>query len=146
MILWIASYPRSGNTFLRVVLKAAFGLPSDSLYAEKSDITGLMREVREGLVPGRSLSDMAHSADLCCVKTHDLPGDDDFPAIYVVRDGRDALVSYAHYALEIFEGQPAPPDAAFNGDVAHAGLDQRSLRRLGAKHRRLGIAKGSDSK
>ena len=112
MILWIASYPRSGNTFLRVVLKTAFGLPSDSLYAEKSDVPGLMREVREGLVPGRSLSDMAHSADLCCVKTHDLPGDDDFPAIYVVRDGRDALVSYAHYALEIVEGQPAPPDAA----------------------------------
>jgi len=113
VILWIASYPRSGNTFLRVVLKTAFGLPSDSLYAEKSDIPGLMREVREGLVPGRSRSDMARSADLCCVKTHDLPGDDDFPAIYVVRDGRDALVSYAHYALEILEGQPAPSDAAF---------------------------------
>jgi hypothetical protein len=46
VILWIASYPRSGNSFLRVVLKAAFGLPSDSLYAEKSDVPGVMREVR----------------------------------------------------------------------------------------------------
>src|SRR5262249_46293848 len=30
------------------------------------------------------------------VKTHDLPLDDS-PAVYLVRDGRDALVSYAHF-------------------------------------------------
>ncbi len=107
MILWLASYPRSGNTFLRVVLKAAFGMPSDSAYPEKSE-----HEVREGLIPGRSLSDMARDADLCCVKTHELPADDDHPAIYVVRDGRDALVSYAHYALEAIDRKSAPPDPA----------------------------------
>src|SRR6476620_12183515 len=30
--VWIASYPRSGNTFLRIILRDAFGLPSYSLY------------------------------------------------------------------------------------------------------------------
>jgi len=113
VILWLASYPRSGNTFLRVVLKEAFGIPSDSIYAEKSDIPGLMGAVREGLVPGRSLADMARGPDYCCVKTHDLPAGDDHPAIYVVRDGRDALVSYAHYALEVVYGMP-PDRAAFS--------------------------------
>jgi glycosyltransferase involved in cell wall biosynthesis len=114
VILWIASYPRSGNSFLRVVLKAAFGIPSDSVYSDKLDIGwGSLRDVREGLSPGRSLADMADGADLCALKTHDLPGDDGYPALYVVRDGRDALVSYAHYALEIVEKNAAPPQAAF---------------------------------
>jgi hypothetical protein len=36
------------------------------------------------------------SQETLLVKTHDLP-DDDSPALYLVRDGRDALVSYAHY-------------------------------------------------
>jgi hypothetical protein len=35
------------------------------------------------------------------VKTHGLPGDrDDTSAIYLVRDGRDAAVSYAHWAKD----------------------------------------------
>ncbi len=99
MILWLASYPRSGNSFLRVVLKVAFGLSSDSLYVDVGPKATVPR-VRQGLVPGRSVADMALSSDLCPVKTHDLPEDEENPAIYIVRDGRDALVSYAHYALE----------------------------------------------
>lgn len=33
------------------------------------------------------------------VKTHENPSEDSHPAVYVVRDGRDALVSYAHFIL-----------------------------------------------
>lgn len=108
MILWLASYPRSGNSFLRVVFKVAFSLPSDSLYVEGTGPKRALPRVRQGLVPGRSLADMANSADLCCVKTHDVPRNDEHPAIYIVRDGRDALVSYAHYALR---EPPQPGDA-----------------------------------
>jgi hypothetical protein len=39
---------------------------------------------------------LASAPELYFVKTHDLPPDDS-PAIYIVRDGRDALVSLARY-------------------------------------------------
>jgi glycosyltransferase involved in cell wall biosynthesis len=115
MILWIASYPRSGNTFLRFVLEAAFGMPSDSVCAENPE-----HEIREGVIPGRSLSEMVRDPDLCCVKTQELPANDGHPAIYVVRDGRDALVSYAHYTLEVAARTPAPPGAATFSSLLHA--------------------------
>lgn len=34
------------------------------------------------------------------MKTHELPNDN-APAIYLVRDGRDALISYTHYILNV---------------------------------------------
>jgi hypothetical protein len=37
--------------------------------------------------------------ELFFAKTHHLPEEDKLPAVYLVRDGRDALVSYAHYVL-----------------------------------------------
>jgi hypothetical protein len=42
------------------------------------------------------------------VKTHELPGSDTFAAIYLLRDGRDSLVSYTHFALTI--ENPVPPE------------------------------------
>ena len=42
------------------------------------------------------------------VKTHDLPRDDTFPAIVLVRDGRDAVVSYAHFVLKTEHGVEMP--------------------------------------
>ncbi len=42
---------------------------------------------------------MAASTEIHFVKTHELPSEDGVPAVYLVRDGRDALVSYAHFAL-----------------------------------------------
>jgi hypothetical protein len=38
------------------------------------------------------------------VKSHDLPAGSDHPAIYLVRDGRDALVSYAWFSLVLHGG------------------------------------------
>jgi glycosyltransferase involved in cell wall biosynthesis len=108
VILWLASYPRSGNSFLRVVLKVAFGVGSNSVYGAGSAVNRPLPHVGEGQDPDRLLADMAVSADLCPVKTHELPGDDEHPAIYVVRDGRDTLVSYAHYAMELVPRDERP--------------------------------------
>jgi len=41
------------------------------------------------------------------VKSHELPSDDR-PAVYLVRDGRDAYVSYAHYILA--QSEEPPPE------------------------------------
>ncbi len=104
MLTWLASYPRSGNTYFRLVLHYLSGLPTYSVYEDR-----VGRGVIAQLV-GREDSDllpeaMAEAPQLYTVKTHDLPRGDQYPAIYLVRDGRDALTSYAHYILS-FEKDP----------------------------------------
>lgn len=38
MIVWLASYPRSGNTFLRVLFRHVFGIETYSVYNDLLDI------------------------------------------------------------------------------------------------------------
>lgn len=47
-----------------------------------------------------SLGFYRDAKDMHYIKTHNTPGDD-FQAIYIVRDVRDVMVSYAHYRREI---------------------------------------------
>jgi glycosyltransferase involved in cell wall biosynthesis len=93
MIFWIASYPRSGNTFVRILLKHYYHIHTYSMYDDKrlADVVGHPPD-------SISLPEMIVSDKTYFVKIHDLPNDN-FPAIYLVRDGRDALVSYAHYTM-----------------------------------------------
>lgn len=109
MIVWIASYPRSGNSFTRSVLFHYFGIRSGSVYPE-----GV------GLEPNRlgmlveqsfSLDAMQQDAEWYGVKIHDLPRRDSFPAIYIIRDGRDATVSYTWYILRKLEKVEGPISA-----------------------------------
>ena len=60
------------------------------------------------------LKEMAASPETYFVKTHDLPSSDDFPALYLVRDGRDALVSYAHFILSFENKEPALDHSNFD--------------------------------
>ena len=83
MIYWLASFPRSGNSFFRRVCRYNFKFIVYSKYTEK-----------KAPVDQETLIKMAKSPEPYVVKTHDLPMDD-APAIYLVRDGRDALISYA---------------------------------------------------
>jgi Sulfotransferase domain len=53
------------------------------------------------------------------VKTHDLPGTDSSPAIVLVRDGRDAVVSYAHFLLKTEKGIENPTAADFEQALEH---------------------------
>lgn len=104
-VTWLASYPRSGNTLLRTILKRCFGQASQSIYAdtefsdpEISEVVG--REAVGDDVPAFIARVTAAGRSLY-VKTHEMPPADRHPAIYVVRDGRSALVSHAHYVREI---------------------------------------------
>lgn len=106
MLVWLASYPRSGNHLLRTVLSRSFDLGSYEIYqpvarpiapAAAAAIGALTfpDETREAfLVRARA------SSDLFLVKTHDPVPDGDH-AIYVVRDGRAALASYRRYLAEV---------------------------------------------
>lgn len=102
MIVWLASYPRSGNTALRAILYRAFGVHTHSMYDDKTDI-GSRHEMSEAvghlshnLDPETFYAQATETDKRIFIKTHDAPPDD-AKAIYVVRDGRSAIISYFHY-------------------------------------------------
>ena len=96
MIVWLASYPRSGNTFLRIVLHRVYGVPTYSVYEDDDPVA---QRVGPGLVGYRARPAdrkvMADGPEVHFVKTHKRRKTDGHPAIYLVRDGRDAVVSSA---------------------------------------------------
>jgi hypothetical protein len=121
MIIWLASYPRSGNTFLRMLLHESFGLKSYSLAGTKERAMG-------GEPVGQLVGDMnvnwsdelsrSLRADTGrhLVKTHEEPQSATDPCIYVVRDGRSAVVSYHHYLREV-DGLDVSLNDVIDGNV-----------------------------
>ncbi|MFH1920821.1 MAG: sulfotransferase domain-containing protein, partial [Planctomycetota bacterium] len=87
-MIWLASFPRSGSTFLRIVLDQVYGIESSTFHREET------YPVDENY------------AGFPVVKTHLLPNqlvpsDPSIPAVYLVRDGRDCVVSLAHYRRQL---------------------------------------------
>jgi FkbM family methyltransferase len=112
MILWLASYPRSGNTLLRLILKSAFGRGTVSAHADDAADIGTDPAVAAAVGHAAlgdpwpdALERMRSADELFLVKTHDPPPDAG-PAVYVVRDGRAACRSFHHY-LHDFSRDPA---------------------------------------
>lgn len=105
MIVWLASYPRSGNTLLRTILLRCFGLNTYSLYDDLTDIgarpqlSSVVGHLNHGLDKRSFYERAVGSNETYFVKTHDAPWDDG-KAIYILRDGRSAIVSYYHYVLD----------------------------------------------
>jgi len=88
MDCWIASFPRSGNTYFRNILYFVYGIESSTWHKEST------YPVDENYT------------DYRFVKTHLCPdelepNDISIPAIYLVRDGRDSMVSIAHHRKDI---------------------------------------------
>ncbi len=87
-MIWLASFPRSGNTFFRNVLFEVYGISSSTYHTHEN------RKKDEGFL------------EYDVVKTHLLPSElpaeyRDQPSVYIIRDGRDALVSIAHHRKDI---------------------------------------------
>lgn len=109
--VWIASYPRSGNTFLRIILQNLFGLETYSVYRlegeqladPSADALGqapyLPRDWRE------RLTEQASTA-AALIKTHG-PPEPCGKAVYLVRDGYAAIDSYYHYHKRFSFEQPS---------------------------------------
>jgi Sulfotransferase domain len=103
VLVWVVSYPRSGNTFLRILLHRRYGLRTAVIY----DVDGVAERLGPELVGfaerPASLESMRASDQLHFVKTHrqrDDDVDEGDRAICLVRDGRDALVSWARQRCE----------------------------------------------
>ncbi len=121
----LASFPRSGNTFLRNILMDVFGIYSWNnieVYNKalrKYQTLDRLRSLRT-LPPGRQkkFRDLAERLSYHVIKTHEMP-EKILPKcapgakiIYVVRDGRDALVSMAHHRKDIIA-----PGSDFQGNL-----------------------------
>jgi len=91
-MVWLASYPRSGNTFLRTVLRHCFNLRSASVYPRDLGGNRALEEYVGHIEHGPRMYDELGANGLSLIKTHEYPKDS-HPAIYVVRDGRAACVS-----------------------------------------------------
>lgn len=107
MTIWLASYPRSGNTFFRILLNQVYDLKTyslydDDLFTKSENLHQFSKVIGYNQLP--SWSEMASSTQPFIIKTHYLPFDE-HPAIYLVRDGRDVLVSYAHYILSFSDSR-----------------------------------------
>jgi hypothetical protein len=98
MIVWLTSYPRSGNTLCRTMLNQCFGIGS---FSDDPPEGYLATRERVGHIdtplPFEDFYRRASvSEETFFVKTHQAPRDDQ-PAIYVVRDGRATVLSYHRF-------------------------------------------------
>lgn len=91
-LVWVASYPRSGNTYLRTILWHCFGLRSASVYPKDLGGNRVLEEYVGHVEHGPRMRELLEAGGVALVKTHEHPVDAN-PAIYVVRDGRAACVS-----------------------------------------------------
>ena len=112
-MIWLASYPRSGNTFVRNILYEVYGIESSVFHT----------------IPNRKKDPEYHRSAV--VKTHELPEKldprfRDRPVVYLIRDGRDAIVSEAWHRknfhdprskikLNMLEAVLAAGDSHFGG-------------------------------
>jgi len=89
-MIWLASFPRSGNTYFRNILFEVYGI-SSSAYHHDPNIK-------------KDLNFESHAV----VKTHLLPSQlpdhlQEAKSVYLVRDPRDALLSLAHHRKDLIE-------------------------------------------
>lgn len=87
-MIWLGSFPRSGNTFFRNILVEVYHLESSSFF--------------------ENIGKPENYTDYPFVKTHMrphelLPISEKIQSVYLIRDGRDALVSMAHQRKDIYD-------------------------------------------
>src|SRR5512133_1507140 len=109
--VWIASYPRSVNTFVRIIFQNLFHLSTYSLYRVegqefKDPSADALDEAPFLARNWQSRVVKNGEGTLMLIKTHDLP-QDDADAIFIVRDGRACIDSYFHYHKKFAFEQPS---------------------------------------
>ncbi len=90
MKMWLASFPRSGNTYFRNILYYCYGIESSAFHNGEH----------------YPVDPQFQKYDV--VKTHLLPHElpkVNCPVVYLIRDGRDSLVSMAHQKKDLIDVQ-----------------------------------------
>lgn len=127
MIVWIASYPRSGNTFFRVILNSVFDIKTYSIYDDKSDIGA---DEKTSMVVGHELLPLdfniqkARSEEKTYyIKTHELLDKrvcQNDKVVYLIRDGRESTLSYTKFE-NTFSSQSKKTMDTIKGDLYFGG-------------------------
>lgn len=108
MIVWLSSYPRSGNTFARTLIRSCLGHDTYSIYNDAdigsdshlAQLTGHQQLAASVGEQGFDLADIRESEKTVFLKTHEpdrsfVEGGD--KVIYLIRDGRHATMSFKEY-------------------------------------------------
>lgn len=90
--IFIASYPRSGNTYLRTILYHCFGLRSASVYQDELENNNLLKANVGHIEPKNNIIDFGNQT-IRLIKTHEmnlkyLSLSNDIKAFYIIRDAR----------------------------------------------------------
>jgi hypothetical protein len=120
MITWLLSYPRSGNTWTRIILSRCFGAATYDVYnpRRKIDIlNSVVQSLRYNDASQQAFVERARESKECyLIKSHDLTlVDPTDTAVLIVRDGRAAIASYAKFLCD-FEDREFPLDALVRGE------------------------------
>ncbi|MDP1712216.1 MAG: sulfotransferase domain-containing protein [Candidatus Nanopelagicaceae bacterium] len=110
MIVWLASYPRSGNTFLRLLCWRVFGIGSSSVYLSEDKMKKCSNEM--GIVYFKDRGELREAwikdEKPHLVKTHTARNAGEVTeiapngkAVCVVRNGRASCASYRHYTKDL---------------------------------------------
>ena len=111
MIVWLSSYPRSGNTFFRVILNTVFNIKTYSIYNDTGDIgadEATTEIVGHSFLPKDfDLDNARASKEVYYIKTHELLEnmvlDSRDKVIYLVRDGRESTLSFTKHLQNFFK-------------------------------------------
>src|SRR5262249_29872529 len=96
--IFIVGYPKSGNTWMQnLVAGLVFGV--DPHLAPDSLVNELVPDVHDRSFYRRYTTPTFF-------KSHHLPQPEDRRVVYLVRDGRDAMVSYFHYLRALNGAEP----------------------------------------
>ena len=111
MICWIASFPRSGNTLTRQILRDSFGKKTYTDYSCERGTEHLFPEQNDlGIIDPDKLRSLKMEKKVYFIKTHHSKFDDS-PVIHIVRNGRNAVLSLAKYGdMSIIEAISMLPD------------------------------------
>ena len=121
MIVWLASFPRSGSTLSRALLRKSFGVTTYSVYGDKADIAKLptISEIVGHVdvqLEASDLEEMRDADNVFFVKTHELPNESavsrvdssDF-IIHLVRNPLDVYFSFSKYLSDFSNAKPISP-------------------------------------
>jgi len=111
MVILLASYPRSGNTWFRILANALFGIKTADRYLPEGTLSEDKAKRSVELLAGQCpQSEVEAGHGVGFLKTHEMADEKDHrPAICLIRDGRDAYTSFAHLAMT----SPGSPNIDF---------------------------------
>lgn len=126
----LASYPRSGNTYLRNILHDVYNIYSWNNIDKYNNALKRCEELEKKEDRNKLDEDKKKNLDILrqqlmspVLKTHEMPDKvlhlckNDPVIIYLVRDGRDSLVSMAHHRVDIVK-----PGSKFNWSLQQSIL------------------------